>query len=270
MIAEAPLTDHRPLPFKVDLVIAGALPPLEILNKVHELGFSVSHAYGMTEALSLVNVRSLRHEQTGMQHCEEICNVIMDGVDVKDPTTMRSVPADGKTIGEVMLRSNTLMSGYLKNIQATQAAFERGWYGTRDLAVRDPDGYVRLKDREVDAIFNGEGDAISTLEIEAVLASHPAVQAKAVVGRTKEDRLGETPCAFVKLKEGSSVSGQEIIEFCRGKLPNYMLPGSVVLGDLPVNSTGKIQKFVLKDKAKALGSLFHSNGHLTNGVCEKS
>ncbi|KAH7848833.1 hypothetical protein Vadar_008716 [Vaccinium darrowii] len=127
-----------------------------------------------------------------------------------------------------MLRSNTWMSGYLKNIQATQAAFGKGWYGTGDLGVRDPDGYVRLKDREVDAIFNGEGDAISTLEIEAVLDRHPAVHVVAVVGRTEEDRVGETPCAFFKLKEGCSASGQEIIEFCRGKLPNYMMPASVV------------------------------------------
>ncbi|XP_058187059.1 butanoate--CoA ligase AAE1-like [Rhododendron vialii] len=272
MIAEAPFAGRRPLPTKVDLVIAGALPPIEILDNVHKLGFNVSHAYGMTEALGPVIIRSLEFDQYDCASIKDrngVHNVVMEGVDVKDPTTMRSVPADGKTIGEVMLRSNTLMLGYLKNVQGTQAAFKNGWYGTRDLGVRDPNGHIRIKDRAVDAIFNCEGDAISTLEIEAVLASHPAVEATAVVGRP-DDRLGERPCAFVELKEGRTTSSQDIIEFCGVRLPNYMVPGSVIFGDLPVNSTGKIQKCVLKEKAKALGSLFHSNGHPTKAVCEKS
>ncbi|KAG5530066.1 hypothetical protein RHGRI_030434 [Rhododendron griersonianum] len=246
MIAEAPFAGHRPLPTKVDLVIAGALPPIEILDKVHKLGFNVSHAYGMTEALCPVIVRSLEFDQYDCASIKDrngVHNVVMEGVDVKDPTTMRSVPADWKTIGEVMLRSNTLMLGYLKNVRGTQAAFKNGWYGTRDLGVRDPNGHIRIKDRAVDAIFNYEGDAISTLEIEAVLASHPAIEATAVVGRP-DDRLGERPCAFVKLKEGRTTSSQDIIEFCGVRLPNYMVPGSVVFGDLPVNSTGKIQKCV--------------------------
>ncbi|KAE9448953.1 hypothetical protein C3L33_19149, partial [Rhododendron williamsianum] len=157
-----------------------------------------------------------------------------------------------------MLRSNTMMLGYLKNVQGTQDALKNGWYGTRDLGVRDPDGDIRIKDRAVDAIFNceceGLGDAISTLEIEVVLASHPAVEAAAVVGRP-DDRLGERPCAFVKLKEGCTTSSQDIIGFCGVKLPNYYytVPGNVVFGDLPVNSTGKVHKFVLKEQAKELG-----------------
>ncbi|KAF7130091.1 hypothetical protein RHSIM_Rhsim10G0200000 [Rhododendron simsii] len=264
IIAEAPFAGHRPLATKVDLVIAGVLPPLEILNNVQKLGFNVSHAYGMTEALGLVTVRSLEFDQydrASIKDRDGVYNVVMEGVDVKDPTTMRSVPADGKTIGEVMLRSNTMMLGYLKNIQGTQGAFKNGWYCTRDLGVRDPDGHIRIKDRAANAIFNCEGNAISTLEIEAVLASHSAVEATAVVGRPDE-RLGESPCAFVKLKEGRTTSSQDIIEFCAVRLPNYMVPESVVFGDLPVNSTGKIQKFVLKEKAKDLGSLCHSNGHL--------
>ncbi|KAF7130528.1 hypothetical protein RHSIM_Rhsim10G0200200 [Rhododendron simsii] len=264
IIAEAPFAGHRPLATKVDLVIAGALPPLEILNNVHKLGFNVFHAYGMTEALGLVTVKSLDFDQcdrASIKDRDGVHNVVMEGVDVKDPTTMRSVPADGKTIGEVMLRSNTMMLGYLKNVQGTQDAFKNGWYGTSDLGVRDPDGHIRIKDRAVNAILNCEGNAISTLEIEAVLASHPAVEATAVVGRPDE-WLGESPCAFVKLKEGRTTSSQDIIEFCGVRLPNYMVPGSVVFGDLPVNSTGKIQKFVLKEKAKDLGTLCHSNGHL--------
>ncbi|KAI8536854.1 hypothetical protein RHMOL_Rhmol10G0288400 [Rhododendron molle] len=262
IIAEDPGPGHRPLPTKVDLVIAGALPPLEILNDVHKLGFNVSHAYGMTEALGPVTVRSLefgQYDRASIIDRDGVHNLVMEGVDVKDPTTMTSAPADGKTVGEVMLRSNAMMLGYLKDVQGTQAAFKNGWYCTRDLGVRDPDGDIRIKDRAVDAIFNcvcvgGLGDAISTLEIEAVLASHPAVEAAAVVGRP-DDRLGERPCAFVKLKEGCTTSSQDIIGFCAVKLPNYYytVPGSVVFGDLPVNSNGKVQKFVLKEQAKDLG-----------------
>ncbi|XP_058187057.1 butanoate--CoA ligase AAE1-like isoform X2 [Rhododendron vialii] len=264
IIAEASFAGHRPLATKVDLVIAGVLPPLEILNNVHKLGFNVYHAYGMTEALGLVTVRSLdfdQYDRASIKDRNGVHNVVMEGVDVKDLATMRSVPADGKTIGEVMLRSNTMMLGYLKNVQGTQAAFKNGWYGTRDLGVRDPDGHIRIKDRAANAIFNCGGNAISTLEIEAVLASHPAVEATAVVGRP-DKRLGESPCAFVKLKEGRTTSSQDIIEFCGVRLPNYMVPESVIFGDLPENSTGKILKFVLKEKAKDLGSLCHSNGHL--------
>ncbi|GMP32130.1 hypothetical protein CsSME_00006030 [Camellia sinensis var. sinensis] len=263
MIANSPTTDHRILSSKAVMIVAGALPPPQTVNKIKELGFNVVHAYGMTEALGPVTVKllvPLGDEREKIKCREGIHHIMMEGVDVKDPTTLISVPSDGKTIGEVMLKSNTMMSGYLKNSQATQQAFRGGWYRTGDLGVRHPNGYIQMMDRVVDTISCG-GEIISTLEVEAVLASHPMVLEAAVVGRPDE-RLGATPCAFVRLKEGcSSTSAQEIIEFCRDRLPNYEAPWSVVFGDLPVNSTGKIQKFVLREEVKAIGNLPCSNGH---------
>ncbi|CAL5324197.1 unnamed protein product [Camellia sinensis] len=260
MIAEAGSSDQQPLPSKVDVIIAGALPPLQTLNKVRELGFNVSHAFGMTEALGPVISVPLDNDHGMIKRREGIHNLMMEGVDVKDPKTMISVPPDGKTIGEVMFRSNTMMLGYLKNVQASQQAFRSGWYRTRDIGVRHPDGYIQMKDRVVDAILTSGGESVSTLEVEAVVASHPVVLEAAVVGMPS-DCLGEMPCAFVRLKEGFSTSEKEIVEFCGDRLPHYMVPQSVIFGDLPINSTGKVQKFVLREKAKAMGSLSHSNGH---------
>ncbi|GFZ09443.1 AMP-dependent synthetase and ligase family protein [Actinidia rufa] len=243
-IAETCSANFPPLPHKVEIIVAGALPPLQILNKVQEMGFIVSHSYGMTEALGPVIMKSLMHEldddREKIRCREKIHNMMMEGVDVKDPTTMTSVPFDGKTVGEIMFRSNTLMSG--------------------DLGVRDTDGYIHIKDRAVDLILSSGGETISTIEVEAVLASHPAIEAAAVVGRPNDD-LGDVPCAFVKLKEGCRASAQEIVEFCEDKLAHYMVPRSVDFGDLPTSSTGKIQKFVLRERDKAMGSLSHSNGH---------
>ncbi|KAA8547573.1 hypothetical protein F0562_004002 [Nyssa sinensis] len=257
-IADAPVGDQKPLPSKVDIMVAGALPPAQVLNKVEEFGFNVNHAYGMTEALGPTTL--WRFDENERIKCREgNHNIMMEGVDVKDPISMESVPPDGKTIGEVMFRSNTMMLGYLKNLQATQEAFKGGWYRTRDLGVIHPDGYIQLKDRAIDMINSG-GNTISTLEVEAVIISHPNVLEAAVVGRP-DDQLGETPCAFVKLKEGCNVSAEEIVKFCGERMMHYMTPQTVVFGDLPVNSTGKIQKFVLREKAKAMGSFPILNGH---------
>ncbi|XP_059644896.1 butanoate--CoA ligase AAE1-like [Cornus florida] len=255
MIAEAIPTHHRPLPHKVDIVVAGAVPPSQVLNKIQELGFNLTHAYGMTEALGPVIASELSslNENSKFKHREGIHALTMEGVDVKNPTTMTSVPCDGETIGEVMLRGNTMMLGYFKNLQATQEALRGGWYRTGDLGVVHPDGHIQMKDRAIDKIISG-GETISTLEVEAVLVSHPMVSEAAVVGRP-DDHLGETPCAFVKLKDGCNVSSEEIIEFCGKRLSRYMAPRTVYFGDLPVNSTGKVQKFVLREKAKAKGCL---------------
>ena len=233
------------------MVVAGALPAPHIVMKVLKLGFKVKHSYGMTEALGPVIAREWQSElKTG----QGIQDLIMEGVDVKDPSTMKSVPRDGKTIGEVMLRGNTMMMGYYKNLKVTRESFRGGWYRTGDLAVMHCDGCIQMKDRSNDVIVSGM-ETLSSIEIEAVMARHPVVSEVAVVGRPDDDCMGETPCAFVKLKEGCSESAEEIAGFCTELLPACMVPRTVMFGDLPVNSTGKIQKFVLRDKAKASGQL---------------
>lgn len=177
----------------------------------------------------------------------------MEEVDVKDPESMKSVPSDAKTMGEVMIRGNTVMNGYLKDVKATEDAFRGGWFRSGDLAVKHPDGYIELKGRSKDTIISG-GENISTIEVESVIFSHPDVLEAAVVGRP-DDHWGETPCAFVKLKDGCNASANEIIKHCRDRLPHYMAPKAVIFEDLPKTSTGKTQKFVLRQRAKAMGSV---------------
>jgi len=163
------------------------------------------------------------------------------------------VPADGETMGEIMFRGNITMKGYLKNPQATQAAFAGGWFHSGDLAVMQPDGYVKIKDRSKDIIISG-GENISSIEVEDVLYRHPAVLAAAVVARPDE-KWGETPCAFVELRPGAQVSEAELIDFCRGHMARFKLPRAVVFGELPKTSTGKIQKFALRDKARSASAI---------------
>ncbi|KAL6959878.1 Isovalerate--CoA ligase aae2 [Sarracenia purpurea var. burkii] len=262
MIINSPLSDRRPLPHKVEVMTGGAPPPPHIFLKMEELGFGVSHLYGLTETygpgtscvwkpewdtLPQDERLKLRARQ-GVQHFG------LEEVDIKDPVTMNSVPADGKTIGEVMFRGNTVMSGYLDDLEATEKAFRGGWFRSGDLAIKHPDGYIEIKDRSKDIIISG-AENICSIEVERVLFSHPAVLEAAVVARP-DNHWGETPCAFVKLKVGSSVEAQELIKFCRDHLPHYMAPRTVIFEDLPKTSTGKVQKFILREKAKALGSLF--------------
>ncbi|KAK2656878.1 hypothetical protein Ddye_009930 [Dipteronia dyeriana] len=261
MIVNSPIRDQKPLPHKVDVMTGGAPPPPQILQKMEEFGFRVSHLYGLTEthgpgtyctwkpewdALPLEE-RSRMKARQGMQH------IALEEVDIKDPVTMESVPADCKTMGEIMFRGNTVMSGYLKDLEATEEAFRGGWFRSGDLAVKHPDGYMEVKDRSKDIIISG-GENISTVEVETVLYSHPAVLEVAVVARP-DNHWGQTPCAFVKLKEGFVVDAQEIIKFSRAHLPHFMAPRTVIFEDLPRTSTGKVQKFLLREKAKALGSL---------------
>jgi fatty-acyl-CoA synthase len=172
-----------------------------------------------------------------------------EGMMVADPATLSPVPRDGSTLGEVMLRGNTVMKGYLKNPRATDAAFAGGWFHTGDLAVWHPDGYIEIKDRSKDVIISG-GENISSLEVEEALYGHPAVMEAAVVARPDE-KWGETPCAFVTLKPGAAASAEEIIAFLRDTIAHYKVPRHVVFGPLPKTSTGKIQKFVLRERARA-------------------
>ncbi|KAJ8545682.1 hypothetical protein K7X08_018265 [Anisodus acutangulus] len=257
-IAHAIGTNQPLLPHQVNVTVAGVLPPPDIMTKLEELGFNINHSYGMSEALGPVISMPRKfqddfpksNEDANVKIREGIHNIMMEQVDVKDPESMKSVPADGKTIGEIMFRGNAMMLGYLKDPSRTEEAFDGGWYRTKDLGIKYPNGYITLKDRAVDVIKSG-GEIVSTLEIEGVLIRHPMVLVAAVVAGP-DDVLGETPCAFVKLKEGCFVTDQGIIKFCEDWLHDYMVPKAVIFGDLPLNSSGKIQKFILRDKAKAI------------------
>ncbi|XP_055820948.1 butanoate--CoA ligase AAE1-like [Solanum dulcamara] len=252
---------QRPLPRTVNVLTAAAPPPPQVLLKMMELGFNVTHGYGLTETYGPASVCSWKpewnslspDEQAKIQARQGVNHLVLEEVDVKDPESMKSVPPDAKTMGEVMIRGNTVMNGYLKDVNATKDAFKGGWFRSGDLAVKHPDGYIELKDRLKDIIISG-GENISTIEVESVIFSHPAVLEAAVVGRP-DDHWGETPCAFVKLKDGYNASANEIIKHCRDRLPRYMTPKTVIFDDLPKTSTGKTQKFVLRQRAKAMGSV---------------
>ncbi|KAJ0702119.1 putative acid--thiol ligase [Helianthus annuus] len=226
-------------------------------------GVVYSHRGAYLNSLAAVLLNEMRSMPVYLWWCLEtqaklksrqgVTHLGLEEVDVKDPETMKSVAWDAKTIGEVMFRGNTVMNGYLNDISATREAFKDGWFRSGDLGVRHSDGYIELKDRSKDIIISG-GENISTIEVESVLFQHPAVLEAAVVGRP-DDHWGETPCAFVELKQGYKVKEDELIAYCRKNLPRYMAPRTVVFRELPKTSTGKTQKFVLREQAKAMGSL---------------
>ncbi|XP_059275524.1 butanoate--CoA ligase AAE1 [Lycium ferocissimum] len=261
MIINAPRSVQRPLPRTVNVMTGGAPPPPQVLLKMKELGFNVTHGYGLTETYGPATVCAWKpewnslspYEQAKIQARQGVNHLGLEEIDVKDPESMKSVPSDANTMGEVMIRGNTVMNGYLKDLKATEDSFRGGWFRSGDLAVKHPDGYIELKDRSKDIVISG-GENISTIEVESVIFSHPAVLEAAVVGRP-DDHWGETPCAFVKLKDGCNASANEIIKHCRDRLPHYMAPRTVIFDDLPKTSTGKTQKFVLRQRVKALGSL---------------
>jgi fatty-acyl-CoA synthase len=242
----------------VKAMVAGAAPPAKVIGAVEEMGIHVTHVYGLTEVYGPVTLCAWHAEWDGLP-LEERATIkarqgvrypTLEGVMVADPKTLEPVPRDGQTIGEIFMRGNTVMKGYLKNPSATAEAFEGGWFHTGDLAVCHPDGYVEIRDRLKDIIISG-GENISTIEVEGVLYRHPAVLEAAVVARPDE-KWGETPCAFITLKSGQQVSDSEIMTFCREHLAGFKVPKTVVFTQLPKTSTGKIQKFVLRDMARAL------------------
>jgi fatty-acyl-CoA synthase len=243
----------------VNACVAGAAPPAKVIGAVEEMGIKVTHVYGLTESYGPVTVCAW-HEEWNALSLEQRANLksrqgvryqTLEEVMVGDPKTLEPVPRDGETIGEVFMRGNTLMKGYLKNPSATEEAFSGGWFHTGDLAVCHPNGYVEIKDRLKDIIISG-GENISTIELEGVLYRHPGVLEAAVVARPDE-KWGETPCAFISLKAGhENVREADIIAFCRDHLAAFKLPRTVVFTQLPKTSTGKVQKFVLRDMAKAL------------------
>ncbi|MES0881364.1 acyl-CoA synthetase [Roseibium sp. SCP14] len=248
----------RELDHEVDFFTAAAPPPESVLAAMKTAGFNVTHLYGLTEVYGPAVVNDWKSEwdelplgeQAQKKARQGVRYVALEDLTVLDPETLDPVPADGETLGEVMFRGNVVMKGYLKNPEATQKAFEGGWFHSGDLGVMHPDGYIQLKDRSKDIIISG-GENISSIEVEEVLYKHPDVQAAAVVARPDE-KWGETPCAFVELKPGSEASEADLIAFCRDYLANFKTPKTVVFCDLPKTSTGKIQKFALREQAKAL------------------
>ena len=255
MLVNAPADMKQGLPARVKAMVAGAAPPASMIEGMEQMGFDLTHVYGLTEvygpatacakhpewdALDIGERARLNARQGVRYHLER-------GACVMDPATMQPVPSDGETMGEIMFRGNIAMKGYLKNPTATQEAFAGGWFHSGDLAVMYPDGYMKIKDRSKDIIISG-GENISSIEVEDVLYRHPAVLAVAVVAKA-DTRWGETPCAFVELKAGAQVSEQDIVAHCKQHLAGFKVPRAVVFCELPKTATGKIQKFELRRQA---------------------
>ena len=242
----------------VAAMVAGASPPAAMIEGMERLGFSLVHTYGLTEIYGPAAVcaphkewQDLSLEQRAEKNSRQgVAYLLQEDMVVMDPDTMQPVPWDGETMGEIMFRGNITMKGYLKNRKATDDAFKGGWFHTGDLAVTYPDGYSKIKDRSKDIIISG-GENISSLDVEDVLYRHPAVMSAAVVAKPDE-KWGETPCAFVELREGASATAEEIIAFCRERLAGFKCPKTIVFGPVPKTSTGKIQKFQLRERAKLI------------------
>jgi fatty-acyl-CoA synthase len=255
-LLNAPTAEKRTLKTTVQFYTAAAPPPEAVLVGMKEAGFEVTHLYGLTETYGPAVINDwhaewdgLPREDWGVKKARQGVRYLpLEALDVIDPATMTPVPRDGETLGEAMFRGNVVMKGYLKNKAATDEAFAGGWFHSGDLGVMHPDGYIQLKDRSKDIIISG-GENISSIEVEDALFKHPAVQAAAVVAKPDE-KWGETPCAFVELKPGQSATAEEITAWCRGRLAGYKVPRTVVFTELPKTSTGKIQKFKLREMAK--------------------
>ena len=257
-LLNAPEQDKKTLPHVVEFVTAAAPPPEAVLAAMKAAGFNVTHVYGLTEVYGPASVNDWHHawdelsasDQAAKKARQGVRYPVLEGLDVLDPDTMAPVPRDGETLGEVMFRGNVVMKGYLKNRPATENAFAGGWFHSGDLGVIYPDGYIQLKDRSKDIIISG-GENISSIEVEDALYKHPAVQVVAVVAKPDE-KWGETPCAFVELKPGAAASAEELIAWCKAHLASYKCPRHIVFAEVPKTSTGKIQKFKLRDVAKGV------------------
>ena len=258
LMISAPASEKRDLDHRVQFFTAAAPPPEKLLAEMQTAGFDVTHLYGLTETYGPAVVNDWHAEwsdlpldrQATLNSRQGVRYLPLEQLDVLDPDTMQPVPRDGATMGEVMFRGNVVMKGYFRNPQATQSAFADGWFHSGDLGVRYPDGYIQLKDRSKDVIISG-GENISSIEVEEVLYRHPAVAVAAVVAMP-HDRWGETPCAFVELAQGAAADAEDLRDWCREKLARYKVPGCFVFTEIPRTSTGKIQKFVLRDRARDL------------------
>jgi 3-(methylthio)propionyl---CoA ligase len=250
--------EKRPLPHVVRFFTAAAPPPAAVLRAMREAGFEVTHLYGLTETYGPAVVNDWKsewdaldaEEQAHLKARQGVRYHALEALDVIDPETMKPVPANGETMGEVMFRGNVVMKGYLKNKDSTEKAFAGGWFHSGDLGVKHTDGYVQLRDRSKDIIISG-GENISSIEVEDALFQHPGVQLAAVVARP-DDKWGETPCAFIELKPGHAATSEELIEWCRARLARYKCPRHVVFAEIPKTSTGKVQKFALRERAKLI------------------
>ena len=258
-IVNATEGEQRPFDHKVNMMTAAAPPPAALLEAMQRRGFDVTHVYGLTETYGPAVVCAWHEEwdsldieaQAERKSRQGVRYPVLQGLSVRDPDTMEQVPANGETLGEVMFQGNIVMKGYLKNENATSQSLAGGWFHSGDLGVLHPDGYIQLKDRSKDIIISG-GENISSIEVEDAIFRHPAVMNVAVVAKP-DDKWGETPCAFIELKQGNDqVTANDIIAFCRDHLAHYKCPRFIVFGDLPKTSTGKIQKFVLRDRAKSI------------------
>lgn len=264
-IVNAPPEDAiLPLPRLVHVMTAGAAPPPSVLFKMSQNGFRVTHTYGLSETYGPSTICAWKPEwdnlppetQAKMNARQGVPYTALEHLDVVDTQTMKPVPANGTTVGEIVFRGNIVMKGYLKNPKANSEAFANGWFHSGDLAVKHPDGYIEIKDRSKDIIISG-GENISSVEVENTLYQHPLIAEASVVARP-DTRWGESPCAFVTLKKpvkksDESKVAEDIMKFCREKMPAYWVPKSVVFGPLPKTATGKVQKHLLRAKAKEMG-----------------
>jgi len=259
MLIHAPAEIKQALSQPVQIATGGAAPPSKVIDDMEQMGFEVTHLYGLTESYGPSLICEMQHDWVDMPLADRAQKMARQGVphilagtfQIVDPVTMQPVPVDGKTIGEIMLRGNTVMKGYFKNAEATAAASAGGWFHTGDLAVMHPDGYAEVKDRSKDIIISG-GENISSLEIEETLYQHSDIMEAAVVARPDE-KWGETPCAFITLKPGcDNLDADQLRDWCRTRLAGFKLPSHFVFSDLPKTQTGKIQKTVLRERAKTI------------------
>jgi fatty-acyl-CoA synthase len=255
LLVNSPTEMKAGIPAGVKAMVAGAAPPASMIEGMEQMGFDLTHVYGLTEVYGPATVCAKHEawddldigERARLNARQGVRYHLERDVRVLDPETMKPVPKDGETMGEIMFKGNIAMKGYLKNPKATAEAFKGGWFHSGDLAVQYPDGYFKIKDRSKDIIISG-GENISSIEVEDVLYRHPAVLAAAVVARP-DPKWGETPCAFVELKAGAAVTPEDIVAHCKQHLAGFKVPRAVVFGELPKTSTGKIQKFELRKQA---------------------
>jgi fatty-acyl-CoA synthase len=259
MLAFAPGSETRRLKQKVTITTGGAAPTSTVIGAMERMGFVVMHAYGLTETYGPATLCELQPEWQALELAEKAKLIARQGVRyitaaglaVIDPETGAVLPADGESLGEICIRGNTVMMGYLKNAEASDAAFRDGWFHSGDLGVMHPDGYVEVKDRSEDIIISG-GENISSLEVEEIMSRHPAIREVAVVAKP-DSHWGETPCAFVTLRDGvAAPTGEELMAWCKEHMAHFKRPHYVVFGELPKTVTGKVQKYLLRERAKSV------------------
>lgn len=261
MIADAAMATQAPIEHQVYGLIAGAAPPASVLERMENIGIELTHVYGLTETYGPASVcvkqddwaQCSLEERVRLNGRQGVAYPLQEGMAVLDSQTLEPVPADGQTIGEIMFRGNIVMKGYLRNEKATREAFSGGWFHSGDLAVLEPDGYIKIRDRLKDVIISG-GENISSLEVEDIVQRHPDVEFVAVVAMANE-KWGEVPAAFVQLRQGSELTESELISFCRERISHFKVPKKIIFGSLPTTATGKIQKFELRQKLAGTSSV---------------